>query len=128
VSKLSSIFMPASGVKNDGDGTAVTGMFETPYYRGKPGAKGWRRLRLTHYLRDYATDNPTVAASRVTTPENTSYTAITGTLAENAAESGQWLPLGFGSSGAAFKFERANAGDWQIASLEADVNARESSR
>ncbi len=128
VSKLSTVFMPTSTVKNDGDGTAVTGMFETPFYRGKLGGKGWRRLRLTHFLRDYASDNPTVAASYVKTPENTSYTSITGTLAENAAEAGAWMPLGFGSSGAGFKFDRANAGDWQIAGLDADVHAREGSR
>jgi hypothetical protein len=128
VSKLSTVFMPSSTVKNDGDGTAVTGLVETPFYRGPLGGKGWRRLRLTHFLRDYATDNPTVTGGYAKTPEATSYTALSTTFAENTAEAGAWAALGFGSSGVAFQFTRANAGDWQIAGIEADVNAREGSR
>ena len=128
VSKLSTVFMPSSTVKNDGDGTAVTGLWETPFYRGSFGEKSWKRLRLTHYLRDYATDNPTVSIGYILTPEDTSYTALSTTFAENTAEDGARAPLGFASSGAAFQFTRANAGDWQVAGLEADVHNRESSR
>lgn len=128
VSKLSTVFTPSSTVKNDGDGTAVTGLLETPLYRGGLGGKGWRRLRLTHYLADYASDNPTVTVGYIKTPEDTTYTALSTTLAETAAETGAWAPIGFSSSGAAFQFTRVSAGDWQIAGLEADVNAREGSR
>lgn len=128
VGAFASIFMPSASVKNDGDGDAVAGTWETPFYRGKPGEKGWRRVFLTHYLEDYAADNPTVAASYVKTPEKTTYTSLTGTLAELAAENRKALALGFASDGVAFKFARANAGDWRISSLEADVNMREQSR
>lgn len=127
VGKLSSVFMPASGVKNDADGTAVTGLVESPFYRGRSAQKGWRRLFVTQYLRDYATDNPTVAVSYLTTPEATSYTSL-GTFSENTAEGRQHLSMGFSSSGVALKLARANAGDWQLNALEADVHAREGSR
>ncbi|MCR4340514.1 MAG: hypothetical protein NUW01_11605, partial [Gemmatimonadaceae bacterium] len=128
VASLASIFNPVAGVKNDGDGDAVAGTVETPYYRGKPGEKGWRRLFVTHYLADYATDNPTVALSYVKTPEATSYTAITGSLAENTAEDRKSKSLGFASDGVAFKLARENAGDWRLSSIEADVHPREQSR
>lgn len=128
VCSLASIFMPSATVKNDGDGDAVAGAWETPFYRGKPGEKGWRRAFLTHYLADYATDNPTVTAAYVKTPEKTTYTNLTGTLAELTAEDRRTLALGFASDGVAFKFTKANAGDWRISSVEADVNMREQSR
>ncbi|MCR4338322.1 MAG: hypothetical protein NUW01_00385, partial [Gemmatimonadaceae bacterium] len=128
VASLASIFNPVAAVKNDGDSDAVAGTVETPYYRGKPGEKGWRRLFLTHYLADYATDNPTVAVSYVKTPEATAYTAITGSLAENTAEDRKSKSLGFASDGVAFKLTRANAGDWRLSSIEADVHPREGSR
>lgn len=128
VASLSSIFNPVAAVKNDGDGDAVAGTVETPYYKGKDVEKGWRRLFVKHYLADYATDNPTVAVSYVKTPEATSYTAITGALAENTAEDRKPKSLGFASDGVAFKLARANAGDWRLSSLTADVNIREGSR
>ena len=128
VASLASIFSPVAGVKNDGDGDAVAATLETPYYRGKPGKKSWKRLFLTHYLRDYATDNPTVALSYITTPEATSYTSITGSLAELSAEDRVRAPLDFSSQGVAFKFARSNAGDWQMSSIEADVHTREQTR
>ena len=128
IASLASIFVPAASVRNDGDGDVVAGTVETPYYRGKPGEKGWRRLFLTHYLADYATDNPTVAVSYVKTPEATSYAAITGSLTENTAEDRKPKSLGFSSDGVAFKLTRANAGDWRLSSIEADVHTREGSR
>lgn len=128
IGKLSPIFIPTSTVKNDADGTAVTGLIETPFYRGKPKMKGWRRLFTTHYLRDYATDNPTITVGYVTTPEATSYTSIATTYAENTAETRAILPLGFPGRGIGLKFNRANAGDWQLNAIEADVNVREGSR
>lgn len=128
VGKLSPIFMPTSTVKNDGDGTAVTGLVETPFYRGQGNTKGFRRLFVTHYLRDYAADNPTVAVAYVTTPESTSYTTLSSSYAESSAEDRKPLPLGFSARGVGFRFTRANAGDWQLNRIEADVHSREQSR
>lgn len=128
VGGLSSVFMPTSTVKNDGDGDAVAGLIETPFYRGKPSTKGWRRLFTSHYLRDYASDNPTVQASYVTTPEATSYTNLASAYSETSGEDRKPLPLGFRSRGVAFKYTRANAGDWQLNAIEADVHTGEASR
>lgn len=128
VASLASIFSPVAGVKNDGDGDAVAGTVETRYYRGKPGDKTWKRLLVTHYLRDYATDNPTVALSYIKTQEATSYTSISGSLSELTAEDRLRASLNFASDGVAFKLARANAGDWRLSSLEVDVHTREQSR
>ena len=128
VASLASIFAPASGNKNDGDGDAVIATVETPFYRGKPGKKSWKRLFFTHYQRDWATDNPTVAVSYVTTPEATSYTSISGTLGELSAEDRVRAALNFSSQGVAFKLTRANAGDWMLSSIEAEVHTREQTR
>ena len=128
VASLSSIFIPAIGVKNDGDGDAVAGTVETRYYRGRPGSKTWRRLFVTHFLKDYATDNPTVAISYIKTPEaGEAYTSLSS-LSELSAEDRVAAALRFSSDGVAFKLARSNAGDWRVSSLEADVHLRESSR
>lgn len=128
VGKLSPIFMPSSTVKNDGDGDAVAAVFESPFYEGKQGEKGWRRLYVGMELTDYASDNPTVAVSYVKTPEETSYTALTGSLAESTTRTTRKKDLGFAADGVAFKLTRANAGDFLLYSLEAEVQAREASR
>lgn len=92
VAKLTGIFSPAAANKNDADGTAVTPVVEYPMARGftrvrrswRPagGQTHWRRLYLSYDLRDAATDTPVLTLSYVTTPEATSYTSLTPTLAE----------------------------------------------
>lgn len=126
--KLSPMFSPSSTYKNDGDGTAVAGTIETGYFRGSPGQKSWKRVYVTDKLEDYATDNPTIQISYAVTPEASSYTNLSGTLAENTAEDRRRQTLGFAADGIALKITRANAGDWRLAQLEAEVHPRESSR
>jgi hypothetical protein len=125
---LSSIFQPAAGVKNDGDGDAVAPVFESAYYEGKLGEKAFKTFLLGYELTDYATDNPTLSAGYIKTPEDTSYTALTGTAAENSKRGYKRWPLGFGADGIAFQVTKANAGDVKLWSLEADVHGREQSR
>lgn len=126
--KLSTIFSPSATTKNDGDGTAVAGTVETAYFRGQPGQKSWKRVYVTDKLEDYAADNPTLQVSYITTPEATSYTNLSGTLAENTAEDRRRQTLGFAADGIALKIARANAGDWRLAQIEAEVQPREASR
>lgn len=129
VGKLSSVFSPTATVKNDGDGDAVAGVLETPYFRGRGGGKkGLKRVYVMHELVDYASDNPSVTVSYVKTPEETSYTAITGALGENTAEDRPKKNLGISSRGIAFKLARANAGDWRLNGLELEASAMEGSR
>lgn len=127
VGKLSGIFTPAAANKTDGDGTAVAGTVETPFYRGSPGEKSWRKLYLTDELEDYAADNPTVAASYIKTPEATAYTAL-GSFSETTGENRRRMTLGFAADGIALKLVRAGAGDWRLQTIEAEVAPRERSR
>lgn len=108
VVNLTGLFSPAAANKNDGDGTAVTPVVELPAVRGfsrfhrrwiqASGLTHWRRLYLSYDMRDAATDDPTLTLSYVTTPESSSYTSITPTVAESTA----WNRVGrsFGPSGA----------------------------
>jgi hypothetical protein len=128
VGSLSSIYSPAAANKADGDGDAVASVIETPFYEGDGSEKGWRKLYTTLELTDYASDNPTVAVSYIRTPEETSYTAITGSLVEGTTRVTKRLPLGFAADGVAFKLTRANAGDFLLYGLAAEVHGREKSR
>lgn len=129
VGDLSPIYMPASGVKNDGDGDAVVSIVETPFYEGKDlSALRLKKLYLVHKLTDYASDDPTVATSYITTPDATSYTSISGSSAESSTRTTKKISVGKKTDGIAFKFTRANAGDWLLYGLEAELHPLEGSR
>lgn len=128
VGKLASIFMPASGVKNDGDGTAVAATFESPYYEGAFGKKRWKALYVDHELTDYASDNPTAALSYIKTPEATSYTPLSTGLSESTTKTTTKSPLNFGSDGLAVKIARSGAGDFKLYGIEAEVYGEEPSK
>lgn len=128
VGEISSIFMPSATVKNDGDGTAVTSVLETPYYEGEFGKKRFRQLYVDFELKDWAADDPTAALSYITTPEATSYTTLSTSLAESTTKTTTRALLGFGADGIAFKIARAHAGDFKLYGVEADVYAEEASK
>ena len=129
VGKLSTIYRPDdSTYKNDGDGDAVAAVIETPYYEGDGAEKGWIRLYVSYEITDHATDNPTAALSYIKTTEETSYTAITGSLSESSTRTTKRKDLGFPADGIAFKITRANAGDFLLYGLAAEVQGREKSR
>lgn len=131
VGKLSSIFSPASGVKNDADGDAVAPVLETGLYPVKgAGKKRWRNIYVTHDTRDAATDNPIQTVSIIPDdPASTSYTALTPTLPETTARARKRVPVGKQSYGIAFKIAQSNASsDTRLYSLEAEVEGREGSR
>ena len=66
--------------------------------------------------------------SYIKTPEATSYTALSGTLAETTKREFGRKQLGFSADGVAIKVAKSGAGDLKVFSLEADVHAREQSR
>jgi hypothetical protein len=126
--EVSSMFMPSSSAKNDGNGTAVASVFESPYYEGGFGAKSFRQLYVDHELTDYATDNPTAAVSYITTPEATSYTALSVGLTESTTKTTYRQPLNLLADGIAVKITRSGAGDFKLYGIEAEVEAVEKSR
>jgi len=128
VGKLSSIFTPASAVKNDGDGTAVLPVLETAYYEGEPGQKTWKKGYVGYELFDWATDNPTIAVRTISSPAETSYSGVYGTLAEHSGYQRSRFQLGFVQEGIGFKLTQLAAGDARLYGIEADVHARERSR
>lgn len=128
VGALSSIFLPSSTVKNDGDGTAVAGTVELPYYEGDFGAKRWKTLYIDHELTDYGSDNPTATIGVIKTPELTVYTSLTDGLAESTSMTTTKADLCFRADGLGVKLTRANAGDFKLYGIEAEVSREETSR
>jgi hypothetical protein len=128
VCTLSSIFTPGSSYKNDGDGTAVTGVLETPFT--KLGALvRLRHAYLGYDLRDAASDNPTMTLGYITSPEATSYTSLSPTLAETTAYSRKRIAISKRASGFAFKLSRSGASaDARFYGLELDGHELEGSR
>jgi hypothetical protein len=102
-----------SAYKNDGNGTAVMSVLETSFFElGRPGRKVLKALFAGYSLLDYASDNPTIAVSYITTPEATGYTAL-GTLVEQSTYDRQRLQIGGRGYGIALKFEESAAGDFR---------------
>ena len=87
VAKLSPLWSPAAGVKQDGDATNPTPIIETGAYRGydrlhrrwiqSMGLQKWGQVYCDYDLRDAASDNPTITLSYALSPGG-SYTALTG--------------------------------------------------
>lgn len=126
--KLSSIFSPASGVKNDADGTAVGWTLETPFYIDRPGKKTWRSAYVSYDMQDAASDNPVLTVSYQKTPEG-SYTALSPTLAESTDYTRARLPLRVPAHGIGLKIVQSNASSVsRLYDLEAEVHTRELSR
>lgn len=129
VGRCEPMFDPGNSTyKADGNGTAVASVLETPFYEfGRPGIKTLRSLFAGFYLRDFATDNPTIAVSYVKTPEATNYTAL-GTLSENSAYDRRRIQIGGRVWGAGFKFARSGAGDFHGYDLSAEIGYQEESK
>lgn len=133
VGKLSSIFTPSATVKNDADGTAVGYTYEGPFNYA-PGLKRFGRLYISHDTRDASADDPILTVSYITSPESTSYTTITGTLAETTALTR--VKRGFGASGRygiqaqglGLKIVKTNASsDARLYAIEGEVAGKEPS-
>lgn len=144
--RVTDIFTPAAANKADADGTAILPTVEYPCRRGffrqmrkwmpTQGLTKWLRLYFTYDLRDAASDNPTIQVSYVTTPESSSYTTLSRTLAESTRMVRK--ALSFGPSGErggktclalGIKLtQTANSSDTRIYSVEAEMDAVEGSR
>jgi hypothetical protein len=128
VGELSTIFMPSATVRNDGNGTAVASTFESAFYQGDEGGKSFKRLYVDYELTDYGTDDPDATIGYITTPEDTTYTTISDSLAESSTKTTRQEPLNLAADGVAIKIARANAGDFKLYALEGEVQPWERSR
>jgi hypothetical protein len=130
VLSLSSMFDPAAAVKNDGNGTAVLPVLETPFYTlGRPGTKSLKKVYAGYMLEDAASDNPALQIGYAKTPHATSYTNLARNLDESDLFTRARRDLGFSSLGVALKISQtAASADTHLHTLEADVHAREPSR
>lgn len=130
VARLSTIYSVGSSTyKADGDGDAVTGVIETPFYPlGKgAGLKRIRRVYPTYEITDYGSDNPTATVSYVLTPEETSYTTA-GTLSEATEQTRSRVEINKQGYGIGLKISRTNPGDFLFYGVEADSWEQEPSR
>lgn len=126
VARLSTMWDADSATyKADGDGTAVAGSIELPFFEfTEPGIKTVKSVYVGQYLKDYASDNPSVAVSYVNTPEETNYTAI-GSLTENSEYTRQRLSLGGRHYGIGLKLAKTGAGDWQLQDVSFEQSPQE---
>ena len=129
VLSLSSIYSPASGVKNDANGTAVTPLLETPFYLDpRSGKKTWKSIYVTYDMRDAATDNPAITVAYIKTVDG-SYTNLSPTLAETTDFARERRYVRLPAHGLGLKLTQANASsDTRIVAVAADVHTREDSR
>jgi len=128
--KLSTMFTPAVAYKADGDGTAVAGVWETPFYdTQKIGTQRWKDVYLEYDLRDAATDVPTMTLGYIDSPEVTSYTSCSPVLAVTTKRKLVRRPVRKHSMGMAFKVTRTNAASQaKIYGIGSTAYPREGSR
>lgn len=127
VGAMSSCFF--SGTASDADGTAVTPVLETPYWKPNRGHRQvFRRGYLTYDLRDSAT--PHLEIDYVTSPEDgASYTTVTDELPLTTTQ--QRLPFRIAARdiGIGLRLRQVNASlDTRVSGIELDVNPLEATR
>jgi hypothetical protein len=126
---FSTVFSPAAAYKQDGDGTDIEPVLETPIYGTDPsGVKTFRSLYLGYDCRDAASDDPILTVSYLTDLDG-SYTAMSPTFAETTARDTAKAPVDIANDGIAFKVAQTNSSSLtRLFSLDANAHARERSR
>lgn len=128
VGRLSTMFTPGASYKNDADGTAVTPLAETGFFRDRGGFKRWTAFFLGYDLRDAASDDPTLALSYITNPED-AYTAFSAVLAETTNYQRALIREAARGEGVAIKIAQTHASaNTRLYDLEAQVYAEEQSK
>ncbi len=131
VMQLSTMWKPGASYKNDGDGSPVLGVYESPFYdTQREGGQRWRDLYPSYDLRDAASDAPTMTFSYCTSPEaGAAYTAMSPVAAATTQKTATRIPIRVKNRGLGFKVTRANAAAVaRLYGLGATVTAREGSR
>lgn len=111
VMQLSTMWTPAAAFKNDGDGSAVLGTWESQYFDTQVmNTQRWRFVYAQYDQRDAAADAPTMTLSYCTSPEpGAAYTALTPTLAATTTRTPARIPIGIPNAGIGLKITRTNA-------------------
>lgn len=128
VARLSTMFTPGAAVKNDADGTAVTPVAETAFFRDRGGFKRCSAFFLGYDMRDAATDNPALTLSYITNPED-AYTAFATALPETTNYQRALIREATRGEGIGFKIAQTNASaTTRLYDIEAQIYAEEQSR
>ena len=131
IMQLSTMWTPSATYKNDGDGTAVTGIWETPFFdTQKIGTQRWTDAYLDYDLRDAASDIPTFTVAYCTSPETgAAYTTLSPTYPATTMRETKRSPIHRKSRGLGFKVTRSNASALaRVYGIGARVYGREGSR
>jgi len=131
IMQLSSMWTPGASFKNDGDGTAVTGTWESPFYDSQQiGGQRWFDFFLEHDLRDAAADAPTWTIAYTKSPEaGAAYTTLSPTVGASTGKQSVKVPIHDKSIGMGFKLTRTNASSFaRLYGVGATVYKREGSR
>lgn len=129
LNSMSGLFDPTSSNKNDGDGTAVGCSVELPFVSISQSKGRLRRAYVKYDLRDAGTDNPTLALSYVTSPEATSYTSISSTLAETTEMTRERRDINKAAFGVGLKLAQTTASaQTRLYETALEGHPRESSR
>lgn len=118
----SGMFAPASGNKNDANGTAVAPMMEFSQVGDGSWLKHFGFGHLSYDMRDAASDNPTLALTVAAGAEATTYAAVTESpLAETTDETRTRFTVGKVSQAVNLKITQSNASSkTEIRSLEVE--------
>lgn len=123
---VSGFFYPTSSNKADADGTNVLPIYETAFGLGDAHLKTIRRVFLTHDTRDAGSDDPTQTISYIDSPEETSYTALSPTIAETSEVTRVHRSINKSVRGIAFKVAQTNpSSDTRHYGLEVEAQERE---
>jgi hypothetical protein len=131
IMQLSTMWTPGSARKNDGDGSAVLGVWESPFYdTQKIGSQRWRDAYLMHDLRDAAADVPTWTLAWCDSPEaGAAYTTAGTTIGATTKKTTVRRQIHHKSRGMGFKLTRTNAAAFaRLYGIGATVYSREGSR
>lgn len=111
VLKLSGMWSPASGNKNDATGSAVAPVWEAKPFSDAVGLKRYGFAHVTYDMRDASSDNPTLATTIATGIEaDSSYAAVRESpLAETTQAIRKRFTINKDSQGVSFKFTQSNA-------------------
>jgi hypothetical protein len=120
ITALSGIFSPASGNKNDADGTAVTPTIEYRAIGDGTGIKSFGFSRVTYSMTDAASDNPSMALTVKTGVDaDTSSTPAESPLAETTMKNRKRFTVFKDAQSVSIRLAQTNA------SAKTEINALE---